>query len=271
MIPVIIPFYKNKDQLEKCLQHLKHQTMSVDLFIRDNTHDNIFFTAAINEGLRHFLPSRATYILLLNQDMYLAPHAVDEMVNFMNRNPRCGIGAPLQLHPQQKDYVIWAGSYEAFPVGRHQHGPLHQFRTDEPIFWANGACMILRREMVEEIGFLDKRMVFIGSDSDYSLTAKSRGWEVWRIASAAGVHEHGASGVSNNPHIELLKVRDMLRFAQKWLTGDRYRELTYEGKNLTTGKISEIVLNLLQAEKNIQASIQANHLQPEENQACVSH
>jgi GT2 family glycosyltransferase len=270
MIPVIIPFYKNKAQLDKCLLHLKHQSMPVEVFIRDNSEDNIYFTAAINEGIRHFLKGPAKYMILLNQDMYLEKYAVEEMVHFMNRNPRCGIGAPLQLHSKQHDYVIWAGCFEAFPVGRHLHGPLHRFRNDEPIYWANGACMILRREMVEEIGLLDKNMAFIGSDSDYSLTARARGWEIWRIASAKGVHEHGASGISDNPRIELLKVQDMIRFAQKWLTGDQYRKLTYEGPELTLERIDETMNKLMQAEKNLYSAIDLDQQKLEGTQSCAS-
>jgi GT2 family glycosyltransferase len=244
MIPVIIPFYKNKTQLDKCLMHLRQQSMPVQVFIRDNSEDNIFFTAAVNEGIRYYLDKPVNYMIILNQDMYLDPRAVEEMVNFMNRNPSCGIGAPLQLHPQQTDYVIWAGCYEAFPVGRHLHGPLQHFKTDEPIYWANGACMIFRKQMIQEIGIMDKNLVFIGSDSDYSFTARSRGWEIWRIATATGVHEQGASGNSGNPNIELLKINDMLYFSRKWLNSDLYNSLAFEGRELTFEKINEHIHRL---------------------------
>ena len=233
MIPIIIPFYKNKTQLDKCLLHLRQQTMPVEIYIRDNSEDNIYFTAAINEGIRHFLRKPVKYMILLNQDMYLERNAVEEMVIFMDRHPRCGIGSPLQIHPQRSDYAIWAGCYEAFPLGRHLHGPVRQFKSDSPTYWANGACMILRREMIEEIGLMDKNLVFIGSDSDYCFTARSRGWEIWRIATASGVHDHGASGNSGNPHIESIKIKDMLYFSKKWLTGELYRMMAFEGKCLT--------------------------------------
>ncbi|MHC4624753.1 MAG: tetratricopeptide repeat protein, partial [Planctomycetota bacterium] len=49
-VPVIIPAYKGKDQLEKCIAHLKRQTAPAEIFIRDNNRENIYFTAAINEG-----------------------------------------------------------------------------------------------------------------------------------------------------------------------------------------------------------------------------
>ncbi len=259
MIPVVIPFYKNRTQLDKCLLHLKRQSMPADVFIRDNTHDNIYFTAAVNEGIRHFLEKPVQYMIILNQDMYLAPLAVEEMVNFMNRNPRCGIGAPLQLHPQIPDYVIWAGCYEAFPVGRHLHGPRHQFMTDEPTYWANGACMILRRQMIQEIGLLDKNLVFIGSDSDYSFTARSQGWEIWRIATASGVHEHGASGHCDDPGIEMLKINDMLYFSKKWLNGGLYNMMAFEGRDNTPQKISEQIQRLEYAKKLVSEELAAEN------------
>lgn len=227
-VPVVIPFYRRQDQLNRCIAALKAQTWPVEIFVRDNTVDNIYFTAAVNEGLARFLDKAVDYLLVLNQDMYLAPDAVERMVTFMERHPRCGIGAPLQLDATDPQTVIWAGGFEAFPAGRHQTGRLDDFTQDEPILWANGACMMLRKAMVREIGLLDEKMVFIGSDSDYSFTARSRGWEIWRIAAARGVHEHGASGAITDLKMEAVKMDDLIHFGGKWLTGGRYRELAHE-------------------------------------------
>ena len=240
MIPVIIPAYKKPEQLEKCIDHLKSQTLEVEIFIRDNNHDNIYFTAAINEGIRKYLQRDCEYIIALNQDMYLQPDAVEEMVKFMDSHPRCGIGTPLQLHCENPDYVIYAGAFEAFPAGKHQQGRLSDFTEDEQIFWGNGACMILRKQMIQEIGLMDENFIFIGSDSDYSFTARSRGWQVWRIALAKGVHEDGASGKSD-PKMTLLKVNDTIYFSSKWLTGELYKHLSYEGKSYTADMVNDIV------------------------------
>jgi GT2 family glycosyltransferase len=228
-VPVIIPFFRRKDQLDKCLNALNHQTRPVEIFIRDNSEDNIYFTAAVNEGLRRCLERPFEFALILNQDMYLAPDAVETMVRFMEAHPACGIGAPLHLDGHNPERVIWAGGCEAFPAGRHQVGRLADFQQDAEILWANGACMMLREAMIREIGLMDQNLVFIGSDSDYCFTARSRGWQVWRIAAARGIHEHGASGKISNLEIEELKLRDLLRFGRKWLTGEAYRELAHPG------------------------------------------
>jgi len=244
MIPTVIPFYKNRAQLDRCLKHLFAQTLPVRVFVRDNTHDNIYFTRAVNQGIRHFFSDTWDYILILNQDMYLMPDAVAAMVRLMTDHPDCGIVAPLQLHPQQRDTVIWGGSFEAFPVGRHDHGPLARFSRDRPVPWANGACMLLRRTMIESIGLLDENLVFIGSDSDYSFTARSRGWTVWCAVEARGIHEHGASGVSGSPEVERRKLADMRYFGDKWLTGGLYRRMAHEGDALDPDTVSALMTRM---------------------------
>jgi len=247
MIPVIIPSYRKPEQLARCVAHLEAQTVEVETFIRDNSVDNIYFTAAINEGLNRYLDDDCRYILILNQDMYLQPNAVEEMVRFMDSHLQCGIGTPLQLHSENPDYVVYAGCLEAFPFGKHQQGPITDFAEDAPLFWGNGACMILRKQMIREIGLLDKNLVFIGSDSDYCFTARARGWQVWRIASARGVHEHGASGAVADTGLDQIKINDMLYFGRKWLTGGLYRELAAEGDKCTPEVIDAIMNQLVQA------------------------
>jgi GT2 family glycosyltransferase len=246
MIPAIIPYYKNKSQLAKCVSHLEAQTVEVDIFVRNNDKDNVYYTAAVNEGIREYLSRPCKYMLVLNQDMYLEPSAAEEMAAFMDSHPDCGIGAPLQLYRQNPKYVIFAGGCEAFPTGKYQHGPLGEFSEDKQILWASGACMILRKEMILEIGLLDENYVFIGSDSDYSFTARSRGWQVWAIAGARGIHEHGASGKLCDPNIELLKIKDMIYFGRKWLTGEVYRDLSHEGTDLTRETTAGIMDELRQ-------------------------
>jgi GT2 family glycosyltransferase len=252
MIPVIIPYYRYKDQLDRCIAHLKSQTIELEIIIQGNNNINICFTAAVNEGLRKCLVRPCGYIVILNQNMYLEPTAVETMVTFMDRHPNCGIGAPLQIEGENPEYVISAGGQEAFPYGKNLHGRLSDFTEDEQIHWANGACMILRKDMIQEIGLLDENYAFIGSDSDYCFTARSRGWQIWRIAGAKGIHERGSSAKISEMRIEFLKIKDMLYFSNKWLTGGLYKELAYEGKNLSLEEMNRMISDLKRSESEFE-------------------
>jgi len=253
MIPVIIPYYKNEDHLNKCISHLKKQTVQVEIYVRDNNKENIYFTAAVNEGIRNYLNYECDYIVILNQDMYLDTLALENMKEFMDSNPLCGISVPLQLDYTNPNNVIFAGGKEAFPSGKHQNGPLMEFKKNEMILWGNGACMMIRKEMIQEIGLFDKNYLFIGSDSDYCFTARSRGWQVWRIANAKGIHQCGASGESPDINIELIKIKDMIYFGNKWLTYELYKDLSYEGKNLDIENITSTMNELEQTAEELES------------------
>ena len=107
------------------------------------------------------------------------------------------------------------------------------------IDYEDAAGMLLRTAMVREIGLLDENMRFICSDSDYSFTARARGWKVL-VAPAAFV-QHAPAGTGGGASHALNKVmlQDQLYFAEKWLTGGRYRQLAFEGTRLTPAAVEE--------------------------------
>ena len=244
-IPVIIPYYKNQDYLDRCIAHLDKQSIKTEIFVRDNSIENVHFTRAINEGIRKYLNHPCEYILILNQDMYLEPDAIETMLRFMESNQRCGICSPLQLSLKNSDFVIFGGGEDVFPVGKHSHGWLSEFDENKKVKWTNGTCMMLKKKMIREIGLLDENFVFLASDSDYCFTARARGWEIWIVVGARGIHQQGESGNIAEVNLELLKVSDMYYFGKKWLTCLLYSELTSSGNYSDPRNISDIMSTLL--------------------------
>jgi GT2 family glycosyltransferase len=247
-IPIIIPFYKNQAQLDQCVQAIKAQEINatVEIYIRDNTNDNILFTAAVNEGIRQYVTrTDIPYILVINQDAYLHPTALAEMCKIMEANPRCGIVSPLQVGPKDPEYVVSGAMQSSFPVGRCSAGHISCFTQDEKVHWSSGCCMLLRTMMIREIGLLDENMRFICSDSDYSLTARARGWSIYLSHKAIVVHEEGASkNVQPNNPIEIVKLKDVLFFTEKWATNHLFKKLECNGENLKDDEINDILNTL---------------------------
>ena len=232
-IPVIIPFFKNYDALNEAKESLALQKIATEIFIRNNTNDNILYTKAINEGLRKFCFCNAhDYVLVMNQDAILSENCLKILAKTMDENPKCGIVTPVAL--ERKGNSTWYGGLEAFPWGRHRTKNSKDIES-EPFLtpWANGACMMFRVEMVKEIGLLDENMRFICSDADYSFTARSRGWEILVAPLAIIEHALGASASSQNDWLNQVKLSDQIYFGEKWLSGDVYRKLAYEGSKLT--------------------------------------
>jgi len=175
---------------------------------------------------------------VLNQDAYLKKDALSQLVKAMEGNKACGICTPVSI--DQKGSVNWCGGLDAYPTGRHRIAPLDQLGVD-PIesAWANGACMLLRVDMVREIGLLDENFKFICSDSDYSLTARARGWKILVAPRAIVEHSLSGSGSASNAWLDAIKLQDQLYFAEKWLSGDVYKRLAVEGPKLTRMTIAD--------------------------------
>ena len=233
-IPVIIPFYKDHVALSKAKDHLNSQTVPNEVYVHDNTKNNVLWTKAINYGLKKFCFSNSyEFVLVLNQDAYLAPNCLELLIKAMEDNPKCGIVTPVAFDVSGNN--TWYGGLDAYPLGRHRILQKDFENTTETFHtpWANGACMLLRIKMIHEIGIFDENMKFICSDADYSFTARSRGWDVLVATGAKIEHSLGASAIKSSMDINLVKLADQIYFGEKWLSGDVYKRLAIEGSKLT--------------------------------------
>jgi GT2 family glycosyltransferase len=248
MLPVIIPFYKNRAQLDRCIGHLSNQTIAgeLEIFIRDNSEDNILFTAAVNLGLlKYAFNPGVDYVVALNQDAYLEPNALEKLRQFMQATPACGIATPLQVLASDPDRVICGGTLAAFPIGKHRTGRRDAFKSDVEQPWANGCCMMIRTSLIKQIGVLDPNMRFLCSDSDYSFTARARGAKTYTVVEAVVRHEVGQASRDDGPRfISQVKFEDLIYFTNKWLSGNLYRSLAYEGATFDARAVETILSQL---------------------------
>lgn len=225
---VVVPAFKNPRQLEMCLAALSSQTAAarIGIYVRDNSHDNIYFTAAINEGLRHGLDDPAIrYFLILNQDCYLKEDAVEQLLAFMENDAAIGICAPIQLDSADPKKVIWGGASVSFPYGQCFVGSIDHAPAPFDTPWASGAAAMIRRDVVVDAGLLDENMRFICSDSDYSFTARARGWRVVCLPAAQCVHEMGEARLPHSMEVRRVMRDDVAYFLDKWISGGLFQRL----------------------------------------------
>lgn len=241
-VAVVIPHFHAPQALEVAIAHLKAQRgVEVDIYVHDNSANNILFTKAINIGLRRFAYADTyDFVLVLNQDANLHPECLAQLLLSMEQDPRAGICAPIALSSDKS--VNWAGSGDAFPWGRHLSYDLTKLpHAPFETYWINGACMLLRTNMIREIGLLDENMRFICSDGDYSFTARSRGWKCIVVPNAFVEHELAGSSDVENAWLNKVKWEDQLYFAKKWITGDLYKQLALEGPKLNDENVKAVL------------------------------
>jgi N-acetylglucosaminyl-diphospho-decaprenol L-rhamnosyltransferase len=176
---------------------------------------NLGFTGGNNLVIRPALagPDAPRYVLLLNPDTIVRPHAFEALVEFMDRNPKVGIaGSRLEDPdgtPQRSAFRFKSplGEFEGYVGLGVVTRVLRRWVVAPPVVdhacetdWVAGAIMIVRREVLEQIGLLDEDYFTYFDDIDFCFNARKRGWPTWYVPDSRVVHLVGQStGVTGAP------------------------------------------------------------------------
>jgi len=243
-IVVLIPHYGELHYLEACLASVKDLLDKPDeILIFDNTDSdvkidtltkfrlyggggNVGFTKAINLLM---LESDATFYWVLNNDALVHPECLGSLLKTMNKYPKCGIVSSYIYDATHKDRICFTGGGDVLQ-GMHRIDVSDKPRRER---WVTFCSVLIRAEMVEQIGRLDPNYFLVCSDSDYCYTARSRGWDILSDPKSIVYHheEHGISRVHNiDPDMQLRKKMrgDQRYFIEKWIGSELFRDLNLE-------------------------------------------
>jgi N-acetylglucosaminyl-diphospho-decaprenol L-rhamnosyltransferase len=163
------------------------------------------FAANANQGIP---ATSAPFVIVANPDTVPRPGAVDTLRTFAETHPRAGVVGPQLVFPDGR----WQPSRRRFPtVGGTlvRRTPIrallkpqtrqreHYMLEDRPIEpapadWMLAAFLLLRREMLEELGGFDEGFRLYGEDIDLCYRAAQAGWERWYVPLAVVSHAHAA-------------------------------------------------------------------------------
>jgi GT2 family glycosyltransferase len=200
---------------------------------------NVGFSRANNVVISQ---SRSDFILLLNPDTVILDDAIERVVKFMREHPDVGIAGcqvlnrdgTLQLAcrrsiptPKVAFYRL-TGLSKLFPksrtMARYNMTYESSDRTHE-VDAVSGAFLMIRREVVDQIGPLDERFFMYGEELDWCLRAKRAGWSVMYYPEAQIVHYKGESTKYNSRKAAIEFYRAMYLFHRKHFAKD-YSPLT---------------------------------------------
>jgi len=166
------------------------------------------FAYGNNAGIRAALAAtkRADYVMLLNPDTIVRPGAIRALVEFMESQPRTGIAGSLL---ENADGSVDCSAHRVFsPLGELDAGArlgvlsrlLHKHVVSPPLRsdnhscdWVSGASLMVRREVLEQIGLMDEGFFLYFEETDFCWRAKRAGWEVWYVPASRIVHLEGAA------------------------------------------------------------------------------
>jgi N-acetylglucosaminyl-diphospho-decaprenol L-rhamnosyltransferase len=162
--------------------------------------ENLGFSAGNNVALA---VARGRYILLLNPDTVVLPHALQPLIDFMEDHPRAGIVGPTLWNPDgslQHSTTPFPTLWNEFLRFTMLHRSLLKSRRatarqNEPhsVDAVSGAALLIRRACYEEIGPLDSRFFMFYEDTDWCKRAREADWEIYFVPSPGIVHIRAAA------------------------------------------------------------------------------
>ena len=243
-LSVIIVNYNVKEELTFCLSSVQQalQDIEGEVFVVDNhsvdgscdviktlfpwvtlieNAENLGFARANNIAIKK---SCGEYVLLLNPDTVVEQDTFSKMLAFMDEHDNCGglgvkmLDAQGTFLPESKRGIPtpWVafcklfGLYKLFPksekCNRYYLSNIPQDAVTEVEILA-GACMLLRKSVLDEVGLLDETYFLYGEDVDISYRILQAGYKNYYFPDTSIIHLKGAS----TKKLEVKSVREFYR------------------------------------------------------------
>jgi N-acetylglucosaminyl-diphospho-decaprenol L-rhamnosyltransferase len=208
-----------RDLLADCLSALARD--GVPALVCENVPDgsaelarSLGFRAYVNPRPRSFAENQNAliastsepYVLILNPDVRLQAGCAAQLAAHADAHERCGVAGPRLLEsdgstqrsrrrfPTVRGTLVRRTPLRAL-IGDVEEAQPGHYLADVPAGpvecdWMLGACLLLRRALLDEIGAFDERFPMYGEDIELQYRARLAGWERWYVPGAVATHDY---------------------------------------------------------------------------------
>lgn len=255
LFTIILNFNGEKDTIE-CLNSLKkadtrgieHYVVVVNNASSGGIHDirkfkwakiienreNLGFTGGNNTGIKYALQEGADFVMILNNDTTLDRKAILYLIKAAEEHKDAGILSPkiyfapgFEFHKErykkgERGKVLWyaGGRIDWDNVLGSNRGvdevDIGRYNKIEETDFATGACMLIRREVLEQIGFFNDRYFVYLEDADFSQRVKEGGWKVLYVPDSHLWHKVARSSAIGSNLNDYFITRNRMLFGMRY-------------------------------------------------------
>jgi hypothetical protein len=219
---------------------VKEEFPSIDLIENER---NLGFAKAVNQGLQK---ASGRYLVLLNPDTQVKDGAIGRLVSFMDAHPDAGIAGAQLLNSDgskqnsianfpslatellNKSLLRWL-----FP--RKYPGKGRDYAESIEVDSVIGACLMVRRDAIEQVGLLDEDYFLFLEETDWCFRMKKAGWKVYHVPQAEVYHFQGKSAEQDKKRAKVEFYRSRYHFFKK-------NKGTLQGAILLIGQIVRLFI-----------------------------
>lgn len=174
------------------------------------------------EGYNHALSRiEADYYLLLNSDVAVTPNWLPPLLRCLEQNPEAGACQPRLRSFHQPTHFEYAGAAGGwldkygYPFCRGRvfdtlEADEEQYATVAPVFWASGACFLIRADLYHRIGGLDADFFAHMEEIDLCWRLQNAGYQVVYCPESTVYHVGGGTLQTGSPFKTYLNFRNNL-------------------------------------------------------------
>ena len=190
--------------------------------------------------------TKGEYILILNDDSLILEDCLKKLVGYLDEHPQAAVVSPKLLNP---DFSLQHSTFSfptLFKIGVHFSGvkrfiPFNRYtyklasffyKKAGTSYWEHddirevdtlaGACVLIRRKAVEEVGLMDEVSLAYGEEAEWHFRMRKKGWKIVYYPPARVVHYGRQSSRKMGAAADLERVKAVLNFYKKHRTFPQY-------------------------------------------------
>jgi len=186
---------------------------------------NLGYAEGNNVGIRHALEQGVDYVLLLNDDVVVAPDMLSNLVAVAGREPLAGFLGPKVYHREEPQCLQSAGIaldwlYDSRHRGQDQVDA-GQFDVVEEVDAVSGCAMLASRRVLERVGLLAPQYFMYYEEIDWCLRARAAGFKNLYVPTARVWHRKPQLRTAAMPFVTYYMRRNAYLLLSKHQAGIR--------------------------------------------------
>ncbi len=249
-ISVIIVEYKDLEIVKRAVDSIFHHIKGIDievivlcnssyqkseqenvkLALSDCTiifQDNVGFSKAVNKGIDL---SSGQYIMLFNPDAELVDGSLKHAVELLDKQDNVAVIGPkildnkIEIQDSCREFMTLGILFKRMMSRffNKSSGPVLEKRDydkEAKVDWVSGACMLVRKEAIDQVGCMDDRYFMYVEDMDWCRSFNKNSWQVWYLPEWCIEHNAGRGSTGGIPvfnRLMWIHISSLIKYKVKW-------------------------------------------------------
>jgi GT2 family glycosyltransferase len=181
--------------------------------------ENLGYAGNNNIGIAAAMEVGADWIFVLNEDIVLDPACLQRMIAVASADPQIGMLGPMVYHASEPTVIQSAGGclnrlWEAHHIGQNE-ADCGQFVGSHEVEWVSGCAILVRRELIAQVGSIDVRFFYYWEETEWCVRARRHGWKIVHVPEAKIWHKGVQRNYQPKPSVSYYNTRNRLLLMAK--------------------------------------------------------